>query len=162
MRPRWWIFLGAVLLCGAALAWAATSGPDPFPTHWDGGGTADSWQSRGSAVAVLAASAGGVAALFGALAAFTSALPDRLINLPPSSRGYWLSPEHRPGLDALLQRFLLVVGAGVLLLLALTVVATIVRPEGGPVLGAAIWVFLGVLVVSAGHLLWRLVRPPNG
>lgn len=154
------MFAVAVLLCGASLAWAATSGPDPFPTHWGATGTADSWRARGSALALLTATAGGVAALFAVLAACTSAIPDGLINLPPTSRSYWLSPEHRPGLDALLQRFLLTIGTGVLLLLALTVVGTIVSTGGNPVLAVAVWVFLAVIVISVGHLLWRLVRPP--
>ncbi|AUN40044.1 DUF1648 domain-containing protein [Tsukamurella tyrosinosolvens] len=160
MRPRWWIFLAAVLLCGASLAWAATSGPDPFPTHWGAGGTADSWSPRGSAVGVLAVSAAALSALFGVLAACTSALPDGLINLPPTARAYWLDPAHRPGLDALLQRYLLTVGTAVLLLLAVSVTGAIVSPEGNPVLGVGIWVVLAVIAVSTVLLFWRLVRPP--
>ena len=160
MRPRWWIFLAAVLLCGASLAWAATSGPDPFPTHWGAGGTADSWSPRGSAVGILAVSAAALAALFGVLAACTSALPDGLINLPPTARAYWLDPAHRPGLDALLQRYLLTVGTAVLLLLAVSVTGAIVSPEGNPVLGVCIWVVLAVIAVSTARLFWRLVRPP--
>ncbi|MFD9828637.1 DUF1648 domain-containing protein [Tsukamurella tyrosinosolvens] len=160
MRPRWWIFLAAVLLCGASLAWAATSGPDPFPTHWGAGGTADSWSPRGSAVGILAVSAAALAALFGVLAACTSALPDGLINLPPTARAYWLDPAHRPGLDALLQRYLLTVGTAVLLLLAVSVTGAIVSPEGNPVLGVGIWVVLAVIAVSTARLFWRLVRPP--
>lgn len=162
MRPRWWIFLGALLLCGASLAWAAISGPDPFPTHWGAGGTADSWEPRGSALVVLALSAGGVAALMGVLAAFVAKIPDGMINLPPSARSYWLDPEHRPAFDALLQRYLLVIATCVLLLLATSVVSAIVRPDRNPVLGVLIWVVIGVIAVSSVLLLWRLVRPPNG
>lgn len=160
MRPRWWIFFAAVLLCGASLAWAATSGPDPFPTHWGGGGTADAWRPRGSAVGLLAVSAAVLGALFGVFAACTSAIPDGLINLPPTARAYWLDPDHRPRLDALLQRYLLTVGTAVLLLLAVSVTGAIVRPEGSPILGVGIWAVLAVIAVSSGHLLWRLVRPP--
>lgn len=160
MRLRWWIFLIAVLLCGASLAWAAASGPDPFPTHWGAGGTADSWSPRGSAVGLLAVTTAAVGALFGVLAACTTAIPDRLINLPPTARSYWLSPDHRPGLDALLQRNLLTVGTAVLLLLAVSVTSTIVRPDGSAVIDAGIWIVLAVIAVSSGHLVWRLVRPP--
>ncbi|NMD56349.1 MULTISPECIES: DUF1648 domain-containing protein [Tsukamurella] len=161
MRPRWWIFLAAVVLCGASLAWAAASGPDPFPTHWGGGGTPDAWRPRGSALAILAASTAGLAALFGVLAACTSAIPDGLINLPPTARAYWLDPEHRSGLDALLQRYLLTVGSAVLLLLAVSVTGAIVSPDGNPVLGVGIWVVLAVIAVSTAHLLWRALRPPT-
>lgn len=160
MRPRWWIFLGALLLCGASLAWAAVSGPDPFPTHWNVSGVGDAWAPRGRALAIAAASTAGVAALFAVLAACTSAIPDQLINLPVGSRAYWLDPEHRPQLDAQLQRFLLTVGTGVLLLLTVTVVGTIVSPDGNPVLAVSMWVFLALVVLSVGHLLWRLLRPP--
>ncbi|MGC5027566.1 DUF1648 domain-containing protein [Tsukamurella sp. DT100] len=160
MRPRWWIFVAAVLLCGASLAWAATSGPAPFPTHWGAGGTADSWSPRGSAVGILAVSAAALAALFGVLAACTSALPDGLINLPPAARAYWLDPVHRPGLDALLQRYVLTVGTAVLLLLAVSVTGAIVRPEGNPILGIGIWAVFAVIAVGSGHLSWRLARPP--
>lgn len=160
MRPRWWIFFAAALLCGASLAWAATSGPDPFPTHWGAGGTADSWSPRGSAVGILAVSAAALGALFGVLATCTSAIPDALINLPPTARAYWLDPTHRPGLDALLQRFLLTIGTAVLLLLAVSVTGAIVSPDGNPVLGVGIWAVLAVVAVSTAHLFWRLVRPP--
>ncbi|CAM3605512.1 DUF1648 domain-containing protein [Tsukamurella ocularis] len=160
MRPRWWIFLAAVLLCGAALAWAATSGPDPFPTHWGAGGTADAWRPRGSAVGLLAVATAGICVLFGALAACTSAIPDSLVNLPPTARSYWLSPDHRPALDALLQRYLLTVGTAVLVLVTVSVTSTIVRPDGSRIIDAGIWVVLAVIAVSSGHLLWRLVRPP--
>jgi len=155
------MFLGALLLCGASLAWAAISGPDPFPTHWDFSGVGDAWAPRGRALVIAAASAGGVAALFALLAACASAIPDQFINLPAGSRAYWLDPEHRPAFNALLQRAMLTIGTGVLLLLTVTVVGTIVSPDGNPVLAVAMWGFLALLLLSVAHLLWRLVRPPN-
>lgn len=162
MRPRWWIFLAAVLLCGASLAWAATSGPDPFPTHWGAGGAGDAWAPRGRAIAITTASMGGVAALFGLLARWTSAVPDHLVNLPAGSRAYWLAPDHRTEFDALLQRSLLTIGTGVLLLLAVTVAGTVLSPEGNPVLAVATWGFLALVLLSVAHLLWLLLRPPTG
>lgn len=161
MRPRWWIFLGALLLCGASLAWAATSGPDPFPTHWGPSGVGDAWAPRGRALAIAAASAGGVAVLFGVLAACTSSIPASLINLPARARAYWLDAEHRPEFDALLQRFLLTIGTGVLLLLAITITGTIVSPQGNPVLAVLMWGFLALILGSVVHLLWRLLRSPT-
>ncbi|KXO92251.1 hypothetical protein AXK56_04010 [Tsukamurella pulmonis] len=161
MRPRWWIFLGALALCGVALLWAAASGPDPFPVHWGAGGAADSFEPRGKAVAILAVSSVGVAALIGVLAACAPAIPDRMINLPPSSRAYWLAPEHRPALDALLQRSLLSIGTGVLLLMAISVTGAVVRPDGNPVLRVGMWVLFAVIAVSVIDLVRRLLRPPT-
>lgn len=67
---------------------------------------------------------------------------------------------HRPGFDALLQRYLLTVATAVLILLAVSVTGAIVSPGGNPALGVGIWAVFAVIVVSSSHLLWRLVRPP--
>mgnify|MGYP006961066530 CR=1 FL=1 len=109
--------------------------------------------------AVLAAARGAVVVvvpLFGVLAACTSAIPDGLINLPPTARAYWLDPDHRPRLDALLHRYLLTVGTAVLLLLAVSVTGAIVRPEGSPILSVGIWAVLAVIaVIAVAYLAWQ-------
>ncbi|KXP10824.1 DUF1648 domain-containing protein [Tsukamurella pseudospumae] len=161
MRPRWWILVGSLILCAAALAWAASSGPDPFPTHWGLNGAGDSFSPRGRALAINAAGAAGVAVLFALLAKFVSAIPDAMINLPPGTRAYWLDAEHRAEFDALLQRWLLMIGSGVLLLLTITIAGAILGSGSNPVLAVAVWVFLALILAGVVHLIRTLVTAPK-
>ncbi|BDH56795.1 hypothetical protein MTP03_17340 [Tsukamurella sp. PLM1] len=155
------MFLGAVIACAASLAWAASSGPDPFPTHWNASGEGDAFSPRGTALAINAAVAGGVAVLFGLLAKCAPAIPDSLINLPPGARAYWLTPEHRGEFDAILERSMLLIGTGVMLLLSITVVGTIVSSGPNTVLAVSTWVFLALVLASVAHMVWVLVRTPK-
>lgn len=100
-----------------------------------------------------------MALVFAAIAKYAAAMPTGMINVP--HREFWLAPEHRGELDDLLQRTMLTIGTGVLVLLAITVVGTIVSSESNPVLGVAIWVFLAVVLWSAAHLIRTLARPPR-
>ncbi|WP_019203554.1 DUF1648 domain-containing protein [Tsukamurella sp. 1534] len=158
MRTRWSIFLVAVLLCAVSLAWAAASGPDPFPTHWGASGKADSWGPRGESVAFLAATSLGTAVLFGAIAAFTSRIPARMINTP--NREYWLAADHRSELDTLLQSSMLWIGAGVQLLVGVSVVGAIASPQDNAATGLVTWIFPVLVLATVGYLIWKLLHPP--
>lgn len=159
MRARWWVFFAAVIICAATLVWAAISGPDPFPTHWGPDGAPDSWSSRGTAIAILAGAAFGTAALLGFFSTAVSKMPNSLINTPQAE--YWLSPKQRSVLDSLIQRLLLTVAVGVLLLVSLSVAVSIVAPEGSPILGWTVGIFVALLALSAGSVVWRLIREPR-
>lgn len=156
MRARWWLFLGSVVLCGAALAWAAVSGPDPFPTHFTFRGDPDSWSSRGSALAGLGAVSAGLAVLFGALAACASRLPSSAINTP--RRDYWLT--HRDELDRILSDFMLTIGTLTMLLFA-TIFATVTVAPGGATMGIVPAIFLLAILADVVYLVWKLINPPG-
>ncbi|GAA0999932.1 hypothetical protein GCM10009551_070360 [Nocardiopsis tropica] len=159
MRTRWWIFLGSVLLCGAPLTWAAVSGPDPFPTHFSFRGDATSWAPKSEALTTLGLLAGGLAILFGGLAAFAPKLPDSAINTP--RRGYWLTPQHRPEFDATMSRFFLAIGALTQLMFAGIFLCATAQPSGGTVAlvpAIGLLAILGVVVYLVQHLLTAPAR----
>ncbi|WP_158635121.1 DUF1648 domain-containing protein [Tsukamurella asaccharolytica] len=159
MRARWWSFLGTVLAYAAAAAWAAISGPDPFPTHFGLSGQPDSWTPRAEAVPLHAAITAGIAVLFAGLALAAPRIPARIVNTP--RRDYWLAPEHRPAFDAIVSGFLLWIGGLILVLQAATIVVTIIDPAETAAKSTITFLFVVSLVGSIGYLIWLLTHPPK-
>ncbi|ADG78190.1 hypothetical protein TPAU25S_03103 [Tsukamurella paurometabola] len=156
VRWRWWIFLSAVVLCAAAVVWAAVAGPDPFPMHFTFSGEADSWGSRTPVVIGFGVSAAVLAGLFAGLAAYSSKLPDSAINTP--RRDVWLAPDHRAEFDAIVERFFLTVGTLVQLLLAATLIAAVDESTRGTI-AVVIAVFAVAMVLLLANLIRRLMNP---
>ncbi|MBS4103979.1 DUF1648 domain-containing protein [Tsukamurella paurometabola] len=159
MRARWWSFLGTVVAYAAAAAWAAVSGPDPFPTHFGLSGQPDSWTPRSEAVPLHAGIAAGVAVLFAALALAAPRIPASIVNTP--RRDYWLSPAHRPAFDDIVSGFLLWAGGLFLVLQGATFVVTIIDPTETAAKSTLVILFLVALVGSIGYLIWLLTHPPK-
>ncbi|TWS25281.1 hypothetical protein FK268_08775 [Tsukamurella sputi] len=159
MRARWWSFLGTVIAYAAASAWAAVSGPDPFPTHFGLSGHPLTWSPRGEAVVVHTLIAAGIAVVFAGLALVAPRIPSSLINTP--RRDYWLSPAHRPRFDAIVSGFLLWTGGLLLLQRAATVVVTIIDADETAAKSTLLVLFLLAVVGSVGYLLWSLWHPPT-
>ncbi|NMD56348.1 MULTISPECIES: DUF1648 domain-containing protein [Tsukamurella] len=159
MRARWWSFLGTVLAYAAAAAWAAASGPDPFPTHFGLSGQPDSCTPRGEAVPLHAGIAAGVAVLFAVLALTAPRIPASVIRTP--RRDYWLSPAHRPAFDDIVSGFLLWAGGLFLVLQGATFVVTVIDPTETAAKSTLVILFLVALVGSVGYLIWLLMHPPK-
>ncbi|WP_139057867.1 hypothetical protein [Tsukamurella pseudospumae] len=159
MRARQWIFVVAVLACAAALAWAAASGPDPFPTHTGLGGRADSWRPRGSAVVELALVTGGLAVLFACLSYVAPRLPASLVNTP--RRDYWLTDAHRPAFSRIIADFFLLIGSVVLFLGAASTALSVIDARESAARSALLVLFVLTVAASVIHLFWTLSHPPR-
>ncbi|BDD83261.1 hypothetical protein TPB0596_30240 [Tsukamurella pulmonis] len=159
MRARWWSFLGTVAVYAAASIWAASAGPDPFPTHFDLSGRPLTWGPRGEAVLLHAPIAATIAVVFGGLALLAPRLPAALIRIP--RRDHWLSPAHRPRFDEVLAGFLLWAGGLVLLHRAATIVVTTIDPHETAAKSTLLVLLLLAIAGSIGYLLWLLAHPPQ-
>ncbi|GAA1091826.1 hypothetical protein [Tsukamurella spumae] len=159
MRARQWIYVVAVLACAAALAWAATSGPDPFPTHMGLGGGVDGWRPRKSALLELALVTGGLAVLFACLSFFAPRLPASLVNTP--RRDYWLTDAHRPAFSRIIADFFLLIGSLVLFLSAAFTALSVIDAHESAARSALLVLFLLAIAASVIHLVWTLSHPPR-
>lgn len=159
MRARWLSFLGTVIAYAAASVWAAASGPDPFPTHFDLSGRPLTWGARTDAIVAHAAIAAGIAALFAAFALVVPRIPASLIR--PPRRDYWLDPAHRPRFDAIASGYLLWLGGLVLLQRAATIGVTIIDVGETAAKATLLVLFILAGVGSVGYLIWVLAHPPQ-
>jgi hypothetical protein len=159
--------LYAALLVG--LIGSAGALPERLASHFDGSGKADAWMSRPGYILLMGVMPLVLGGLLVGMGKWAKHLPSEHLKIP--RREYWLAPEHRPHLDAILLRWFLWLACLMTVFFAvlhgITVVANRSVPprlDSGPIIGLTVGVLLLVMVwvVSLVMRLSNAGEPPAG
>ena len=164
MRPSRALILLLIVL---ALLQAVHYGPllpDEIATHFDAAGQANEWTSKTGFLLTNLAFMIGMAALFFALPAGLSKIPNEWISMP--NKDYWLAPERRAATLERVQRWSEWLGvATVALFLGITELTVLANLSTDPALGQGFWVLFGAYMIFmvgwvVGFLQWAFRKPP--
>lgn len=153
------LLLVNLAVLAASLPWL----PEPVAVHFDGQGRPNGWMSQTVHALFMGLFILLMTGLFLALPALTGSRMDRWLNIPQRDR--WLSPSHRPRLEALLAGFghrcAVLMGLFLLGIQGLLVLANQTSPARlNNTLTIILMVAFVVLILAASlQLTWQLRHP---
>ena len=120
--------------------------PATVATHFNTGGEADAWMSKGKYFGLYAVILYILAALFFGLCLIIPKLPPSFVNMP--NKEYWLAPERKEETYTVLTKYMLwFTNATIVFLLAMHYVTITVNLQQNSKLDDLFWMFLGVYLI---------------
>jgi len=138
--------------------------PVKVAEHFDAGGNADRWTSKGVLVATHIGLQLGTAAFFGLIAWSISFVPESMMNIP--NKEYWLAAERKAETVEFSKVLLLVVGAATcFFMLFLSLLVYRASLQDGQMWAFGFWGLMGVYLAFVfglvGYNFWRFRLPQS-
>jgi uncharacterized membrane protein len=156
------IFVAAIAFTVGEIAYRYPQLPERVASHFNAGGQADGWTTKGQFAGMWVAVIAMLAFMFGMTLVIISIAPAGSFNLP--NRDYWLAPERAAATRRMVvQRMLWFMAALMLFIAYLSheAIAFNLNPGGQLTVWTPLGVFLAFTAVWCGEMYWTFRRTPH-